>query len=72
MRSEGLGRRARVAKTEYRTIDLRTLEGFRQAELLVEEGWKVGSVGFHTVQLYRRTERSSVLPDFEASSSLGG
>ena len=40
-------------KAKYKTIDLRTIKGIKQAELLKSKGWKVGSVGFDTIQLYK-------------------
>jgi len=45
-----------MAKTKYKTVDLRTTKGFKQAERLKASGWTVGSVGFHTVQLHKKDE----------------
>jgi len=39
-------------KINYRTIDTSTLRGLVLAERLQDRGWKIGSVGFSTVQLY--------------------
>jgi len=40
-------------KLQYRTVDLRTLKGIKLAERLKANGWKIGSVGFYTLQLYK-------------------
>jgi len=39
-------------KTKYETVSLRKADGFKRAEELQGKGWKVGSCGFDTVQLY--------------------
>ena len=41
-------------KLKYKTIDTRTVKGLRQAERLKAKGWKVASVGFHTIMLYKK------------------
>lgn len=40
-------------RIEYKTVNIRTLKGLRKAERLKEKGWKIGSVGFETIQFYR-------------------
>lgn len=44
-----------MPKIKYKTFDLRTTEGFDAAERHQALGWKVGSVGFHTIQMYKET-----------------
>lgn len=39
--------------TEYRTIDVTTLKGLRQAERLHINGWKISRNGLFTIQFYR-------------------
>ena len=41
-------------KTKYLTIDLRTMKGIEDAEMLLEEGWTIGSIGFYTIQFWKR------------------
>lgn len=48
-----------MTRVKYKTIDLRTEKGFKQAERLKARGWVIGSVGFHTVQLYKREGRGN-------------
>ena len=40
-------------KIKYRTIDLRSISGFYQAEKLKALGWKIGNIGLNTIQMYR-------------------
>jgi hypothetical protein len=42
-------------KSEYKRIDLRTIEGIELAEKLVSDGFTVISSGFDTVMLERRS-----------------
>ena len=46
-----------MAKTKYQTIDTRTVEGIEKAEKLLNAGWKIGSVGFTTIQLWKKEEK---------------
>ena len=43
-------------KTKYIVIDLRNENGFRKGERLQRENWKIGSVGFSTIQIYKKGE----------------
>jgi len=47
-------RTKKAPKLQYKTVDLRSPKGFRQAEGLKARGWKVDSVGFHTVRMRNR------------------
>ena len=47
----------KVGGIEYKTVDTRTLKGVREAERLKRQGWTQGSVGFHTIEYYRRKVR---------------
>ena len=40
-------------KIKYKTIDLRSEKGFKEAEKLKVQGWKIGSIGFNTIQMYK-------------------
>lgn len=40
-------------KYEYRMVVTSTAQGIRTAEQLKEQGWKVGVVGFYTIEFYR-------------------
>jgi len=40
-------------KIKYKTINTRTLKGLKQAENLKKSGWKIGSIGFYTIQFYK-------------------
>jgi hypothetical protein len=44
---------------EYKTVDLRTEKGIKEAEELKEQGWTLGSHGLDTIQFYR--DRKSVV-----------
>lgn len=46
-----------MAKTKYQTIDTRNVEGIEKAEKLLNEDWKIGSVGFTTIQLWKKEEK---------------
>jgi len=39
---------------EYKTIDIRSEKGIREAELLKSQGWIMGSTGLDTIQFYRQ------------------
>jgi hypothetical protein len=43
----------------YRTVDLRSERGFTESESLQKRGWKIGSVGFNTIQFFKRDKGSS-------------
>lgn len=43
-----------MQSTEYKTIDIRTLEGLKRAEWYKAHGWKVNSCGIDTIQFYKR------------------
>jgi hypothetical protein len=53
-----LASRKRGSKLEYRTINVRTLRGLKEAERLKAQGWTIGSVGFETIQFYKRNPGS--------------
>jgi len=38
---------------KYKVIDLRSDKGFKEAEKLQRQGWKVGEVGFHKIQMVK-------------------
>jgi len=40
-------------KIKYRTVDLRTIKGFEEAEKLQSQGWEIYSVGLYTIFLYK-------------------
>jgi len=40
-------------KVKHKTIDVSTIKGLKEAEKLKNKGWKIGSVGLFTVQLWR-------------------
>jgi hypothetical protein len=40
-------------KIKYKTLDLRFEENFDKAERLQARGWKIGSAGLYTIQLYK-------------------
>lgn len=42
-----------MAKITYKTVDTRTVKGLKIAERLQSQGWKVGYVGFYTIQFYK-------------------
>ena len=44
---------------KYKTIDLRTVKGIKQAERLKSLGWKIISVGFNTIMLEKKIERTN-------------
>jgi hypothetical protein len=46
-----------MAKVKYQTIDTRTVEGITKAEKLLNEDWKIGAVGFTTIQLWKKEEK---------------
>ncbi len=39
---------------KYKTIDISTEKGIKQAEKLKEKGWSISSTGFFTIQFYKR------------------
>ena len=41
-------------KIKYKTIDISTQKGLHQAVILRSKGWKIGSTGFITIQLYKK------------------
>ena len=43
-----------MQSTEYKTIDIRTLEGLKRAEWYEAHGWIIGSVGLNTIQFYKK------------------
>ncbi len=43
-----------MQSTEYKTIDIRTLEGLKRAEWYKAHGWIIGSVGLNTIQFYKK------------------
>jgi len=43
-------------KLKYQTVDTRTLDGIKKAEKLKANGWKIGSVGFTTIQFYKEVK----------------
>lgn len=43
-----------MAKVKYQTVDTQTLEGLIKAEKLFNNGWKIGSVGFTTIQFWQK------------------
>lgn len=45
-------------KTKYKTVDTSTMTGIKQAEALHSSGWKMGSVGFYTIQFYKKEENN--------------
>lgn len=47
---------------KYKTFDLRKEKNFIRAEKLKEKGWKIGSIGFNTIELF---EESIIIADIE-------
>jgi len=43
---------------QYKTIDLRSEKGFKEAEKLQKQGWKTGSVGLYTIQMYKDASKN--------------
>jgi hypothetical protein len=41
-------------KIKYKTVDTRTLKGLKEAERLKMNNWEVGSIGFFTIQFYKK------------------
>lgn len=44
-------------KIKYKTVDTRSLKGLKEAERLQRGNWKVGSVGFYTIQFYKEVKK---------------
>ena len=44
-------------KIKYKTVDTRTIAGLEKAERLLANGWIIGSVGFDTIQFYKKGGR---------------
>jgi len=42
-------------KIQYKTINIGTLQGVKQAEKLKNKGWKIRNIGFNTIQFYKKT-----------------
>lgn len=40
-------------KTEYKSIDTRTLKGLKEAERMKANGWTIASVGVYTIMFCR-------------------
>ena len=41
-------------KLKIKTIEIKTIEDIKKAEKLTDKGWKIGSVGFNTIELYKQ------------------
>ncbi len=44
-------------KIKYKTVDTRSKKGLRKLEALQRKGWKIGSVGFYTIQFYKEVAK---------------
>ena len=60
---------------KYKTIDLRTVKGIKQAERLKSLGWKIISVGFNTIMLEKKIERTNknvtkIIPESTANLNV--
>ena len=42
---------------KYRIVDISTLKGLKRAEWYKAHGWIIGSVGFNTIQFYKKSFR---------------
>lgn len=40
-------------KLKYKKIDIRTISGIIEAEILKGEGWTLYSIGFYTLHFYK-------------------
>lgn len=40
---------------KYRIVDISTLKGLKRAEWYKAHGWIIGSVGFNTIQFYKKS-----------------
>jgi hypothetical protein len=43
-----------MMKIKYKTVEIRTLKGLKQAERLQRLGWTIGRTGLFSIQFYRR------------------
>lgn len=50
---------------EYKTVDLRTEKGIKEAEELKEQGWTLGSHGLDTIQFYRELKKEKTYDFYE-------
>jgi len=48
-----------MAKYKYKTISLRTVKGFKQAERLQSNGWRVYLAGIDSVRLEKEVKSKS-------------
>lgn len=40
-------------KFKYKTVSTRTLKGLKQAERLKNNGWKIGAVGWESIDFWK-------------------
>ena len=45
---------------KYRIVDISTLKGLKRAEWYKAHGWIIESVGFNTIQFYKKSLRETV------------